>query len=45
MITDNFSDKVKSVSVYKDNKFSDHAPLIINYDIWFDKRYFKAILR
>jgi exodeoxyribonuclease-3 len=33
MITDNFSDKVKSVSVYKDNKFSDHAPLIINYDI------------
>lgn len=33
MVTDNFCDKIKSVSVYKKNKFSDHAPLIINYNI------------
>lgn len=33
MVTSNFSAKIKSVSVYKKNKFSDHAPLIINYDI------------
>ena len=33
MVTDNIAKKVKNVSVYKDKKFSDHAPLIINYDI------------
>ena len=30
---DNFCNKIKSASVYKANKFSDHAPLIVNYDI------------
>lgn len=33
MVTDNIAKKVKNVSVYRDKKFSDHAPLIINYDI------------
>lgn len=33
MITENFSKKIKSASVYRRKKFSDHAPLIINYDI------------
>ena len=33
MVTDNFCNKIKSASVYKANKFSDHAPLIVNYDI------------
>ena len=33
MITENFSKKIKSASVYRGKKFSDHAPLIINYDI------------
>ncbi len=33
MVTNVFSKKIKSVSVYKENKFSDHAPLIVNYDI------------
>jgi len=33
MVTDDIAKKVKNVSVYKDKKFSDHAPLIINYDI------------
>jgi exodeoxyribonuclease-3 len=33
MVTDNFCNKIKSASVYKANKFSDHAPLVVNYDI------------
>tara|TARA_B100000035_G_C21012328_1_gene560216 strand:+ start:79 stop:846 length:768 start_codon:yes stop_codon:yes gene_type:complete len=33
MVTHNLLDKVKKVSVYKKNKFSDHAPLVIDYDI------------
>jgi exodeoxyribonuclease-3 len=32
MVTADLRDKVKSVSVYKDKKFSDHAPLIISYN-------------
>ena len=26
-------DKINKVSVYKGKKFSDHAPLVIDYDI------------
>ena len=31
MITPNLQSKVKSVSIYKDQRFSDHAPLIVDY--------------
>ncbi len=27
-----FKDKVTSASIYKDERFSDHAPLIMDYD-------------
>ncbi len=33
MVTEKLSKKVISVSVYKKKKYSDHAPLIVNYDI------------
>ena len=33
MVTERFSKRIKSVSVYNKNRYSDHAPLIINYDI------------
>ena len=33
IVTPGLKAKVKSASVYKENWFSDHAPLIINYDI------------
>ena len=33
VITPGLKDTVKSASIYKDKWFSDHAPLIINYDI------------
>ena len=33
MVTNNLLDKIKKVSVYKGQKFSDHAPLVIDYDI------------
>lgn len=32
VITPGLKDKVKSASVYKDERFSDHAPLIIDYE-------------
>ena len=32
VISGGLSDKVKSASIYKDERFSDHAPLIIDYD-------------
>lgn len=32
VITPGLKDSIKSVSVYKDERFSDHAPLIIDYD-------------
>tara|TARA_Y100000768_G_C23965527_1_gene677632 strand:+ start:477 stop:1244 length:768 start_codon:yes stop_codon:yes gene_type:complete len=32
MVTENFSRKIKSVSVYNKSRYSDHAPLVINYD-------------
>jgi exodeoxyribonuclease-3 len=31
IISDNLVEKVKSVSIYKDEKFSDHAPVVIDY--------------
>lgn len=31
VISPNLREKVKSVSIYKDQRFSDHAPLIIDY--------------
>ena len=31
IISDDLKNKVKSVSIYKDQKFSDHAPLVIDY--------------
>ncbi len=33
MITPNLKDKVQSVSIYKDENFSDHAPVIVDYGI------------
>jgi exodeoxyribonuclease-3 len=32
VITPSLKEKVKSVSIYREQKFSDHAPLIIDYD-------------
>ena len=32
MVTNMFSKKIRSVSVYTKTRYSDHAPLIINYD-------------
>lgn len=32
MVTPSLKDKIKSVNIYKEIKFSDHAPLIIDYD-------------
>ncbi|MDH5325441.1 MAG: exodeoxyribonuclease III [Gammaproteobacteria bacterium] len=33
VITPGLKDKVKSTHIYKDERFSDHAPLILNYQI------------
>lgn len=33
VITSGLKEKVKSVSIYKDQRFSDHAPLLVEYDI------------
>ncbi len=33
VITEALADKVRSVSIYKETRFSDHAPLIIEYDL------------
>ena len=33
MVTSNLLDKINKVYVYKGKKFSDHAPLVIDYDI------------
>ena len=32
VVTPGLKDKVKAVDIYKDERFSDHAPLIIDYD-------------
>lgn len=33
IVTPDLKDKIKSTSIYKDEKFSDHAPLILDYEI------------
>ncbi|MCG8379517.1 MAG: exodeoxyribonuclease III [Proteobacteria bacterium] len=33
VITPGLKEKIKSVSIYKDERFSDHAPLITDYDL------------
>ncbi len=33
VVTPNLKDKIKSVAIYRDEKFSDHAPLTIDYNI------------
>lgn len=33
VVTPGLKNKVKSVSIYKEQRFSDHAPLVIDYDI------------
>lgn len=33
VVTPGLKDKVKKASIYKEKRFSDHAPLIIDYDI------------
>lgn len=33
VITPGLADKVKSTDIYKDERFSDHAPLIVEYDL------------
>jgi exodeoxyribonuclease-3 len=35
VVTPGLKDKIKAVSIYKDQKFSDHAPLIMDYEIDF----------
>lgn len=32
VVSKTLADKVKSASIYKDERFSDHAPLIVDYD-------------
>ena len=36
VITPKLKDRVKSARIYKDERFSDHAPLIIEYDFGFE---------
>ena len=33
VVTPKLKDKVQAVNIYKDQRFSDHAPLIIDYDL------------
>lgn len=33
VVTPGLKDKIKSVSIYKDERFSDHAPLIMDYEL------------
>ncbi len=33
VVTPGLADRIKAVSIYKEQRFSDHAPLIIEYDI------------
>lgn len=35
VVTPGLKDKIKSVSIYKEERFSDHAPLIMDYDLEF----------
>ena len=33
IITPGLKNKIKSVAIYKEQRFSDHAPLIIDYEL------------
>lgn len=33
LATSGIASKAKSVSIYKDEKFSDHAPITVEYDV------------
>jgi len=33
IVTPGLKDKIRTASIYKDDRFSDHAPLIIDYDL------------
>jgi exodeoxyribonuclease-3 len=33
VVTPGLADRIRSTSIYKDERFSDHAPLIIDYDM------------
>lgn len=33
MVTPNLKDSIKSAHIYKDERFSDHAPLVMDYDL------------
>jgi len=33
IVTPNLKDKIAKVAIYREQKFSDHAPVIIDYDI------------
>ena len=33
VVTPGLKDKIKAVDIYKDERFSDHAPLITDYDL------------
>lgn len=33
VVTQGLKEKIKSVSIYKEQRFSDHAPLLVDYDI------------
>ncbi len=33
VVTSGLKERIKSVSIYKDQRFSDHAPLLVNYDM------------
>lgn len=33
IVTQDLTDKIKRVEIYKEQKFSDHAPLIVDYDL------------
>ncbi len=33
VVSDNLKNSVTGATIYKDERFSDHAPLIIDYDI------------
>lgn len=35
IVTPDLKDKIKAVSIYKDENFSDHAPVIVDYDLDF----------
>ena len=34
VVTPGLKNKIKTASIYKDERFSDHAPLIVDYSIW-----------